>query len=152
MPQHPTPHYDTPSRVLHWLTAIAVLVAFILGPEGFGRMLRQGVDPATHLDIVWHETLGITVLVLTLLRLLWVAARPKAPQFDMAPWMRIASQLAHVALWALMLALPASAMLALGGEDHPLTLLGGLRIACWATSSSGSRVCTPPRPSSTMRC
>lgn len=120
--------YDTPSRVLHWLTAIAVTIAFILGPGGFGRLLRDGVDPATHLDIVWHETLGITVLVLTLLRLLWLALRPKAPQFEMAGWMRLASRGAHVALWALMLALPATALLALGSENHPLTLLGGLRL------------------------
>lgn len=128
MPQHPTSRYDTPSRVLHWLTAIAVTIAFILGPGGFGRMMRKGVDPATHLDIVWHESLGITVLVLTLLRLLWVALRPKAPEFDMAAWMRRASKLAHLALWLLLLALPATALLALGSEDHPLTLLGGIRI------------------------
>jgi cytochrome b561 len=128
MPQHATSRYDNTSRVLHWLTAIAVTIAFILGPEGFGRMLHDGVDPATHLDIVWHESLGITVLVLTLLRLLWVAFRPKAPQFAMSAWLRLASKLAHLALWVLMLALPVTALLALGSEDHPLTLLGGIRV------------------------
>ena len=39
--------YDLPSQVFHWLTAVAVTVAFILGPGGFHRLMRQGIDPAT---------------------------------------------------------------------------------------------------------
>jgi cytochrome b561 len=90
--------------------------------------MRQGLDPATRNDIVWHETLGILVFVLTLLRLLWVAARPAAPQIPMAPSMQMMAKLMHLALWILMLAVPVTALLALGSEAHPLTLLGGVRI------------------------
>lgn len=123
-----TTHYDPLSRAFHWLTAIAVTIAFVLAPEGFGRLMRNGVDPATLSGIVWHETLGMVVFGLTVLRLLWVALRPAAPQISMASWMHLASKAAHLALWALMLALPISAVLALGSEGHPLTLLGGLRV------------------------
>ncbi|MEO5795733.1 MAG: cytochrome b/b6 domain-containing protein [Rhodoferax sp.] len=119
--------YDVLSRAFHWVTAIAVTIAFILGPGGFGRMVRQGVDPATRSDIVWHESLGILVFSLTVLRLVWMAFRPAAPQFAMAGWMRLSSTLAHLALWALLLALPSTALLALASEGHPLTLLGGVR-------------------------
>lgn len=45
----------------------------------------------------------------------------------MPAWMHIASKLAHGALWALLLALPMTALLALASEGHPLTLLGGVR-------------------------
>jgi cytochrome b561 len=90
--------------------------------------MRQGLDPATRSDIVWHETLGIAVFALTLLRLLWVLFRPAAPQFETGGWMQLASKLMHLALWALLLVLPASALLALGSEGHPLTLLGGVRV------------------------
>lgn len=128
MTQQTTTHYDVLSRAFHWVTAIVVTIAFILGPGGFGRLMRNGIDPATRSDIVWHETLGIVVFGLTLLRLLWVAFRPAAPQFAMTGWMHLASKGAHLALWTLMLALPISALLALGSEGHPLTLLGGLRI------------------------
>jgi cytochrome b561 len=121
-------HYDALSQGFHWITAIVVTIAFILGPGGFGRLMRQGIDPATRSDIVWHESLGILILVLTLLRLLWVAFRPAAPQVPMAGWMRLTAKLAHMTLWALLLALPLTAVLALGGEAHPLTLLGGMRI------------------------
>jgi cytochrome b561 len=120
--------YDLTSQVFHWVTAIAVTAAFILGPGGFGRLMHQGVDPATQADIVWHESLGLLVFALTLLRLLWLAVRPTAPTISMAPWMHKASQLTHWALWALLLVLPISAVVALGSEGHPLTLLGDLRI------------------------
>jgi cytochrome b561 len=128
MKQVSTAYYDIFSRIFHWLTAIAVSVAFILGPEGFGRLMRDGVDPATRIDIVLHESLGVLVFATTLLRLLWVAFRPATPVFAMKGWMIWGSKLAHLALWALLLALPISAMLALGSEGHPLTLLGGLRM------------------------
>jgi cytochrome b561 len=128
MTQQTATHYDAISRAFHWVTAIVVTIAFILGPEHFGRLMHNGLDPATRSDIVWHETLGIAVFVLTLLRLLWVAFRPAAPQVAMAGWMHMASKLAHLVLWALMLALPISALLALGSEGHPMTLLGGLLI------------------------
>jgi cytochrome b561 len=128
MTQPPSTRYDAASQAFHWITAIAVVAAFILGPEGFGRLMHDGLDPATRSDIVWHESLGILVFVLTALRLVWVALRTAAPKFDMPAWMLWASRLVHVALWALLLALPATALLALGSEGHPLTLLGGVRV------------------------
>lgn len=124
----PRTHYDPLSRAFHWLTAGLVVIAFVLAPEHFGRLMRQGLDPATRSDIVWHETLGIAVAALTLLRLLWLAARPQAPQFVMPGWMHTASRLTQLALWALLLATPMSAVLALGTEGHPLTLVAGIRV------------------------
>lgn len=128
MNQQSTARYDFLSRTLHWLTAVVVTAAFILGPDGFGRLMRQGVDPASRSGIVWHETLGILVLVLTAFRLVWVTLRPPAPRFSMAGWMHVTARLMHLALWALLLALPATAFLALGSEAHPLTLLGRVRV------------------------
>lgn len=128
MNQQPASRYDSFSQVLHWVTAIIVTIAFILGPGGFGRLMRQGVDPATRSDIVWHESLGILVLALTVLRLAWMALRPAAPQPQMAKWMHLTAKVVRVALWVLLLALPVTAFLALGSEGHPLTLLGGVRI------------------------
>ena len=128
MNQASNTRYDALSRAFHWLTAIVVTIAFVLGPEHFGRLMRDGLDPATRYGIVWHETLGILVFVLTLLRLLWVAFRPAAPHVPMAPSMQMLAKLMHLALWALMLALPLTAILALGGEGHPLTQLGGFRL------------------------
>lgn len=120
--------YDRLSKAFHWLTAIAVVAAFTLGPGNFGELMKQGIDPGTRIDIVWHESLGLLIFTLTLLRLIWVTLRPAAPKFRMAIWMRWLSKLTHFALWALLFALPLSAVVALGSEGHPLTLLGGFRI------------------------
>jgi cytochrome b561 len=62
-------------------------IAFILGPEQFGRLMHQGVDTATRSNIIWHEYLGILVFALTVIRLLWIAARPATPQFALTGWM-----------------------------------------------------------------
>jgi cytochrome b561 len=131
-------HYDALSRALHWIVAIIVTVAFVLGPGGFGRQMHQGLDPATRADIVWHESLGATVFVLTLLRLLWLAVRPAAPKFALARWMHLSAKAVQGLLWLLMLLLPITALLALASEDHPLTLLGGFRIdhMPWIMASS----------------
>ena len=128
MNQQSPSRYDALSRAFHWLTVIAVGIAFILGPEHFGRLARQGIDPASRSDIVWHESLGVLVLALTLLRLLWHAFRPAPPQIPVSKSMRLIAKLTHVALWMLLLALPITAFLALGSEGHALTLLGGVRI------------------------
>jgi cytochrome b561 len=128
MNQQPPSHYDALSRAFHWLTVIVVTIAFILGPEHFGQLAQQGVDPASRSDIVWHESLGMAVLVLTLLRLLWLAFRPAPPQIPMDNRMRWMAALMHVALWTLLLALPITALLALGAEGDALTLLGSVRV------------------------
>lgn len=129
--------YDWLSKTFHWITAIAVVAAFTLGPSDFGELIQQGINPGTRNYIVWHESLGLLVFSLTLLRLLWVALRPETPKFSMAIWMRWSSRLMHIMLWALLLILPISAILALASEGHPLTLLGGIQtndIAFFANS------------------
>jgi cytochrome b561 len=122
-----SPRYDMLSQVFHWVTAVAVGIAFVLGPGGFGRLMRNGVDPATHLDIVVHETLGLLVFALTALRLLWLAVRPTPPQTLENGPMKTMAKLAHVGLWLMLLAVPVTAMLTLASESSPLTLLGGFR-------------------------
>jgi cytochrome b561 len=42
--------------------------------------------------------------------------------------MHLSAKATHGLLWLLLLVVPVSAMLALGTEGHPLTLLGGIRV------------------------
>ena len=128
MNKQPTKEYDFLSRAFHWITAVVVISAFVLGPGDFGQIMRQGIDPATRNDIVWHESLGIFIFSITLLRLLWTAFRPSVLQTKMPHWMQVAGTLVHVVLWTLLLALPTTALLSLGSESHPLTLLWDVRV------------------------
>jgi len=117
--------YGVVAQLFHWATAILVVTAFFYGPGGSElRVYSQAKDADRQL----HETLGIAVLTLVLLRLAWRAfdATPEPP--PMPQWMRLASTLTHGALYALLLAIPLTAISGAWLEAHPLTLLGNVRI------------------------
>jgi len=118
--------YGTAAQLLHWATAMLVLVAFLYGPGGSEERVYS---TARDFERQLHETLGIGVLGLTLIRLAWRAldATPDAP--PMPPWMRISSRAVHGLLYVLLLAVPLTAISGAWLEGHPLTLLGSVRIA-----------------------
>jgi cytochrome b561 len=119
-------HYSTPARIIHWLTAFIVVIAFIYGPGGREeRIYSVARDSERQL----HETLGVCVLVLSLLRILWAAIdrRPAAPAA--APWMNVASRAVQGTLYVLLFAVPLSAVAGAWLEAHPVTLLWGIAIA-----------------------
>jgi cytochrome b561 len=123
-PRSPT-RYGTVAQVFHWATALLVLAAFIYGPGGSEQRVYS---PARDFDRQLHETLGLCVFVLVLLRLLWRAfdARPDPPQ--LSRWMGISAKVVQAALYLLLFALPFSAVSGAWLEGHPLTLLGGVQI------------------------
>lgn len=120
--------YDAFSMTLHWLAAIAVVAAFVLGPEDFGRLVDRSVDPGTRSDIVAHESIGLFVFLLTAVRLLWTTVRPPPPPASGPGWSHMAAVAIRIVLWILLLATPATAVLTLVSEGQPLTLLAGVRL------------------------
>jgi cytochrome b561 len=118
--------YGAVAQVFHWLTAIVVLVAFIFGPGG--SELRV-YSHARDFDRQLHETLGLCVLTLVVLRLLWrmMDKRPDPP--DVARWMDVSAKAVQGVLYLLLFALPLTAIAGAWLEGHPLTLLAGVEIA-----------------------
>jgi cytochrome b561 len=114
--------YSAPARILHWLTAILVLVAYIYGPGGSEARVYSA---ARDFDRQLHETLGACVLVLTLVRVAWRAfdKRPEPP--PVARWMTVAARAVQGALYVLLFAVPLTAIAGAWLEGHALTLLGG---------------------------
>jgi cytochrome b561 len=112
-------------QALHWCTAIAVLAAFVLGPGGSESRVYAAARDA---DRQWHETLGLLVLALVVLRVVWrLGAKVPEPPAG-APWMTVAAKFVQVALYALLFAVPLTAIAGAWLEGHPLTLLAGIRI------------------------
>ena len=111
--------YSGAGLAFHWLTAVLVVVAFTLGPGGSEARVYSA---AKDLDREWHEVLGLTVLSLTLIRLAWraFAGTPKLP--PSVRWMHITSRVVQGLLYALLLAVPLSAITGAWLEGHPLTL------------------------------
>ena len=117
--------YGAVAQFFHWATAILVLVAFVYSPGGSEQRVYS---LAQDFDRQLHETLGMGVFGIVLIRSAWRAfdAAPDDP--PMAPWMRLSSRVVHAMLYVLLLAVPLTAISGAWLEGHPLTLLANVRI------------------------
>ena len=117
--------YGPVAQSFHWLTAVLVLAAFIYGPGGSETRVYSS---ARDFDRQLHETLGLTVFAVVVLRLVWrmFDTRPDPPAISRS--MDLASKWVHGLLYALLFALPATAVTGAWLEGHPLTLLGNLQM------------------------
>jgi cytochrome b561 len=117
--------YGRVAQAFHWVTAILVLLAYLYGPGGSEENVYSR---ARDFDRQLHETLGMCVFALVVIRLLWrmVDTQPDPPQ--VARWMGIAAKAAHWALYLLLFAVPLTAIAGAWLEGHPLTLLGGVKV------------------------
>lgn len=102
-----TIRYGSLAQAFHWLTALLVLAAFLVSEGGPPTRVYSEANAAT---LQLHESLGFAVFVLLVIRLLWrVFDRvPEAP--PMPGWMDLASKVTHWALYALLFAVPLTAM------------------------------------------
>jgi cytochrome b561 len=118
--------YGAVAQAIHWLTVILVVAAYFMGPGGSEQRVYSS---ATDFTRQTHETLGIAVFALVLVRLLWrlVDTTPEDP--PMKTWMRYSAKLVHVVLYGLLIATPVSAVVGAWLEGHPLTLWGFGNIA-----------------------
>jgi cytochrome b561 len=118
-------HYGGVAQFFHWATAILVVAAFVYGPGGSEQRVYS---LAKDFDRQLHETLGMGVLAIALIRLAWRAfdAAPDDP--PMPPWMRLSSKVVHAMICILLLAVPLTAISGAWLEGHPLTLLGNVHI------------------------
>ena len=96
------------AKALHWITALAVL-----GLLGVGLWMTDLPLGLLKLEVYgWHKWIGLTVLVLTMVRLWWRWRHPPPPLPGALPnWERRAAHAAHWALFFLLLAMPISGWL-----------------------------------------
>jgi cytochrome b561 len=118
--------YGAVAQVFHWATAILVLCAFIYGPGGSEERVYS---PGGDVDRQIHETLGLCVLALVSMRILWRLVDRRPGPAQVPRWMRTAAAFMQWTLYALMFAVPLTAIGGAWLEGHPLTLLAGLEIA-----------------------
>jgi cytochrome b561 len=115
--------YGIVAQTFHWATAVLVLIAFIYG---LGGNEMRVYDAAHDFQRMLHETLGMSVLALVVLRLLWRMLDTRPAPTAAPHWMGMASKAVHGLLYALLLALPLTAIFGAWLEGHPLTLLVGV--------------------------
>ena len=114
-------HHGSATQLLHWATVLLVGIAYVLSPGGpESRVYSTASDGLRD----WHESVGLLVFALVLLRLMWRLLRVEPEPVPMAAWMRASATAAHWALYALLLAIPLTAIAGAWLEAHPLTILG----------------------------
>jgi cytochrome b561 len=117
--------YGAVAQFLHWATAILVVAAYVYGPGGTEERVYS---VARDFDRQLHETLGISVFAVVLIRLAWRTFDRPPDDPPMPPWMRLSSTVVHAFIYVLLLAVPLTAISGAWLEGHPLTFFGNIRI------------------------
>ncbi|MCW5622095.1 MAG: cytochrome b [Burkholderiales bacterium] len=113
--------YSPIAIVLHWLVALLIVAAAALGLY----MVDLEFSPLKLKTYAWHKWLGVTVFLLTALRLTWRLLRPvPAPLAGMPAWQARAAALVHAALYVLLFVIPLSGWLMSSALGVPVVYLG----------------------------
>ena len=92
-------HYGSTAKVFHW--AIAALIAIQLPLGWLMPDIHRGETPGTAMSL--HVSIGVTILVLVVLRFLWRLTHPVAPETNLPAWQWIISELVHWLLYVVVL-------------------------------------------------
>ncbi|CAJ0705736.1 Cytochrome b561 [Ralstonia edaphis] len=113
--------YSFTMRALHWLVVLAVLIA-VVAIEIMDFFPKGSAERAT-LFIV-HQTAGLSVFALMVLRLLARVATQAPPPVPGTPLVQLAARLTHGALYVLMVGMPVLGLLALAWGGKPIQPFG----------------------------
>lgn len=88
-----------PSKLLHWIGALAVLFLLLHG----WWMVHMAPRPERFANYTWHAAIGYDLLALLVLRLLWRWMNPvPAMPGDLKRWEVMAARLGHIGLYLLL--------------------------------------------------
>jgi len=95
--------YGLLAQAFHWLVVVGISAQFIWA----WRIDQTDSIRSEFVLVNQHKSIGMTVLLLVILRLLWrVFNRPPALPSGMSAWERLAAVTTHWLLYALILAMP----------------------------------------------
>jgi cytochrome b561 len=114
-----TARYDAAATALHWI--IAVLIVIQIGLGWYMNEVLPDHSPAQDQILTLHVSVGITILLLVLLRiaarLMW---RPPPMPAGMPALDATLARLTHVLFYVLMLALPLTGWALVSAQSHPI--------------------------------
>lgn len=98
-----TPSYIGIAKLFHWLTALSVITAIVLG----FAMVSASPGPGQNKLYDLHRSFGALILLLTGLRLLWRLYSPPPPKVPGMPaWQEKAAVYMHRLLYVMLFAMP----------------------------------------------
>ena len=127
--EHAT-RYTTTAIVLHWLIAAAVI-----GLIGWGWWMqtipKNPVGPRVDAFNL-HKSIGMTVLLLMLVRIGWRARHRPPPFMPMPRWQAQLAQAVHLLLYVCLIVQPLSGYLGSAFSGYPVRFFG-IVLPAWAT-------------------
>lgn len=120
-----TERYSFIAIALHWLIAAAILALFAIGTT-MTALPDERITLKFELYQL-HKSLGITVLLLSVTRLIWrLTHRPPPLPKNLKPWERAAARFTHIGFYILIIAIPLLgwAMVSASPYNIPTVLYG----------------------------
>ena len=115
--------YTRVAIILHWLIALGVLAQIALG----WWMIEIPKSPPG-VRTYWfniHKSIGLTLGMLILLRVVWRFTRGAPPLPDHIPgWQRMAAKVSHFVMYACMIIMPVSGYLGSSFTKYPIKYFG----------------------------
>ena len=136
--------YSRVAVLLHWSIALLIVSNLVVG------FVMENLSGATRTAVIsFHVSSGMTVLALTVLRVLWRLTHAPPPyDTGMRGWERHAASIVHASLYMLMVAMPLCGW-ALVSANPPAGSAGAAALAAerarLAGESAESRRRPPPR-------
>jgi cytochrome b561 len=123
----PVARYTLTAIALHWVLAVAIITAFAVGLY----LEDLPFSPAKLKLINWHKWAGVTILALSVLRLLWrlthrPPALPAKIESAMPRWQRVAHHGTHHLMYLLFFAVPLLGWAHSSAKGFPIVWFGVL--------------------------
>ena len=100
---------------LHW--AIALLIVGLIAVGWIMDYLIPGGPGSPKTAIIQlHKSFGITVLLLTIVRIIWRLMNPPPPEPAMPAWQKFLASAVHILLYVLMIAMPLTGWITASAE------------------------------------
>lgn len=116
----PRNRYSTVSLVLHWGIA-----ALVLAQVWLVTLHEAAPDGAPDPYIAWHKSVGLSILVLTLVRIGWRLMNPALPAPPGTPkWEKVVARTVHILFYVLLIAMPMTGWLASSAAGREIEWFG----------------------------
>ncbi len=120
----PPARYGGVAMLLHWVLAVAIAGSLSVGLY----MADLPISPLRLKLFNWHKWAGVTILVLSVMRLLWRLTHRPPELPPMAAWQRRAALAVHVLMYVLFLAVPLAGWAYSSATGFPVVWFGRIRL------------------------
>ena len=106
MPSKADLKYSSIAITLHWLIALAVIFMLVWG-RYMTDLPKGSFDRLEAFQL--HQSIGLTILILTIIRIIWRLRNPVPPQPEgLKPWEETLRKTTHIGFYVLLIIIPLS--------------------------------------------